>query len=94
MARLMGGAQVLEQHVLCYGCLKAGIKEPHRFQRESLVEYIIKDPSSLSLPAQDHGDGIDGPYIPVVPCPKGHDVSLLDLAPDLMLLDIHQLFCW
>ena len=90
LARLMGGAQVLEQRVVCYGCLKAGIKEPHCFQRESLVEYVIKDSSSLSLPAQDHDDSIDGPYIPVVPCPKGHDVSLLDLAPDLLLLDIHQ----
>ena len=90
LARQMGGTQVLEQRVLCYGCLKQGITKPHCFQRENLVEYVIKGSSSASSSTQDDEDSVDGPYIPIVPCPQGHDVSLLDLAPDLLLLDIHQ----
>ena len=89
LTRLMGGSHVLEQRVVCHGCLKQEIAKPHCFQRESLVEYVIGG-SSASSPAQNSKDSIDGPYIPMVPCPEGHEVSLMDLAPDLLLLDIHQ----
>ena len=71
----------------CYSCLQEKHYRPAHFQKDRLMEQI--DDTVKQVEVEEAAIGND-PF--VVTCSNGHRISILEVAPDILLGDLHRDF--
>ena len=76
-----------KHQIPCYSCLQEKLRPPALFQKDILMEQI--DHTVKQVEIEDAGSGNDAF---IVTCWNGHRISILDVAPDILLGDLHRDF--
>ena len=71
----------------CYSCLQEKLRPPALFQKDILMEQIDHTVKQVEIEDAESGNDTF-----IVTCGNGHRISILDVAPDILLGDLHRDF--